>query len=549
MNVDPRAGKLVDPKKALNVSALTQAFFDRKPDVSNPAQRVMFGTSGHRGCAFDTTFNEDHILAMTQAICRYRAARGIDGPLFIGRDTHAVSEPAFNVALEVLDANGVTTMVDSDGSYTPTPVISHAIRVYNNGRASGFADGIVITPSHNPPEDGGFKYNPPHGGPAEADVTGWIEKAANDLLKNRLRELKRHGVKNRQTPLIKPHDYRTSYIEDLKSVVRLEEVASSNVRIGVDPLGGAAVGFWQPLANRYRLNLTVTDSSIDSTFKTIPMDWDGKIRMDCSSAYPMARLLAHKDTFDIAFANDTDADRHGIVTPAGLIPPNDYLAICAYYLGLNRPAFNAKRIGKTVVSSSMIDRVAQKLGAGLYEVPVGFKWFVNGLGDGSLYFSGEESAGSSFLRQDGTAWTTDKDGMIAGLLAAEMTAITGKTPDHLFAELRQVMGRTFYARIDRPARQDTRTALANADPAAVHGKLGGDEITQKFNRAPGNDASIGGIKLMTANGWIAARPSGTEDIIKIYAESFIDPLHLAELQKDAVKLLNIPDTQVAIDNG
>jgi phosphoglucomutase len=539
MTIDPRAGKLIDPAAALDISRLTQAFFDRKPDVSNPAQRVAFGTSGHRGCAFDTTFNEDHILAITQAICRYRAAKGIDGPLFLGQDTHAVSEHAFHVALEVLAANGVTVMVDSGGGYTPTPVISHAILVYNLGRTDGLADGIVITPSHNPPQDGGFKYNPPHGGPAEAEITGWIEKVANDFLSNKLRDVKRLGSGRNPSPLIKPHDYATSYIGDLKAVVRLEEIAAAGLRIGVDPLGGAAIGFWQPLAERYRLNLTVTDTTVDKTFKTIPMDWDGKIRMDCSSPYPMTRLLAHRERFDLSFANDTDADRHGIVTPAGLMPPNDYLAACALYLGQARAAFKGRRIGKTVVSSSMIDHVARKLGVALFEVPVGFKWFVDGLGDGSLYFGGEESAGSSFLRQDGTAWSTDKDGMIAGLLAAEITVATGKTPDRLFAELAQETGKTFYARIDSPARKETRTMLAKIDPAAVQGQLGGDEIAQKFTQAPGNDAPIGGIKLVTANGWVAARPSGTEDIIKIYAESFVDLDHLAELQRDARQLLNI----------
>jgi phosphoglucomutase len=539
MTIDPRAGKLIDPADALDVSRLTQAFFDRKPDVSNPAQRVAFGTSGHRGCAFDTTFNEDHILAITQAICRYRAARGIDGPLFVGRDTHAVSEQAFYVALQVLAANGVTTMVDSGGSYTPTPVISHAILTYNLCRTAGLADGIVITPSHNPPQDGGFKYNPPHGGPAEADITGWIEKTANDFLKNGLRDIKRLGSERNQTPLVKPHDYATAYIEDLKNIVRLEEIAAAGLRIGVDPLGGAAVNFWQPLAKRYGLNLTVTDSTVDPTFKTVPMDWDGKIRMDCSSPYPMTRLLARRQDFDLAFANDTDADRHGIVTPAGLMAPNDYLATCALYLGQQRTAFKGRGIGKTVVSSSVIDRVAGKLQARLFEVPVGFKWFVSGLGDGSLYLSGEESAGSSFLRQDGTAWTTDKDGMIAGLLAAEMTVTAGKTPDRLFSELSHEVGKTFYARIDSPAQQETRTMLAKIDPASVHGQLGGDQITQKFTRAPGNDAPIGGIKLETAKGWIAARPSGTEDIIKIYAESFVSADHLSALQADAAKLLGL----------
>jgi phosphoglucomutase len=539
MKIDPRAGKLIDPAAALDVSLLTRAFFDRKPDVSNPAQRVSFGTSGHRGCAFETTFNEDHILAITQAICRYRAARGIDGPLFLGRDTHAVSESAFYVALEVLAANGVTTMVDSGGGYTPTPTISHAILVYNRCRMDGLADGIVITPSHNPPQDGGFKYNPPHGGPAEAKITGWIEKTANEFLKSGLRDIKRLGSGRNQIPLVKTWDFASSYIDDLKSVISLEEIASSGLRIGVDPLGGAAIGFWQPLAERYRLNLTVTDSTVDPTFKTVPMDWDGKIRMDCSSPYPMTRLLAHSQDFDLAFANDTDADRHGIVTLAGLMPSNDYLATCALYLGNHRAAFKGRRIGKTVVSSSMIDRVARKLGADLFEVPVGFKWFVGGLGDGSLYFSGEESAGSSFLRQDGTVWTTDKDGMIAGLLAAEMTVIMGNTPDRLFAELTEEVGRTFYARIDSPAQQDARDALAKIEPATVHGQLGGDEILQKFIRAPDNDAPIGGVKLVTANGWVAARPSGTEDIIKIYAESFVSADHRAALQADTAKLLRI----------
>ncbi len=539
MSIDPRAGKLIDPATALNISDLTQAFFNRKPDVSNPAQRVAFGTSGHRGCAFDTTFNEDHILAITQAICRYRAAQGIDGPLFLGRDTHAVSIHAFHVALEVLAANGVTTMVDSSGGYTPTPVISHAIVVYNRGREDGWADGIVITPSHNPPEDGGFKYNPPHGGPAETEITEWIEKTANNILRSKLSDVQRLGSGFTKTPIIKPYDYPTSYIEDLKSVVCLEKIASAGLRIGVDPLGGAAVAFWQPLAEHYRLNLRVTDSTVDSTFKEIPLDWDGKIRMDCSSPYPMTRLLAHKTEFDLAFANDTDADRHGIVTPAGLMPPNDYLAICALYLGRNRAAFKGRKIGKTVVSSSLIDRVARKLEAGLFEVPVGFKWFVRGLSEGELYFSGEESAGSSFLRRDGTPWTTDKDGLIAGLLAAEMTAATGKTPDRLFAELVEEVGRTFYARIDSPARPEARAALAKIDPATVGDQLGGEEIVESFTEAPGNGASIGGIKLVTANGWIAARPSGTEDIIKIYAESYVSADHLAELQIGAKKLLGI----------
>jgi phosphoglucomutase len=539
MNIDPHAGKLVAPDKVLDVSKLLRAFFDRKPDVSNPVQRVAFGTSGHRGCAFDTTFNENHILAITQAICRYRAAAGIDGPLYLGRDTHAVSEPAFYVALEVLAANGVRTMVDSGGGYTPTPVISHAILTYNRGRTEGLADGIVITPSHNPPQDGGFKYNPPHGGPAESEITSWIEKAANELLKAKLQDVRRLGSGRNESPNVVTHDYATAYIDDLHNVVRLPDVAASGLRIGVDPLGGAAVGFWAPIAERYGLDLTVTDSTVDSTFKTVPMDWDGKIRMDCSSPYPMTRLLARRNDFDLAFANDTDADRHGIVTQAGLMPPNDYLAACALYLGGQRPEFKGRSIGKTVVSSSVIDRVADKLNVGLFEVPVGFKWFVGGLRNGSVYFCGEESAGSSFLRQEGTDWTTDKDGIIAGLLAAEMTAVTGRTPDRIFEEFSAQSGRTYYARIDSPAQAEVRTRLGEIDPATVHGTLGGDEITRKFARAPGNNAPIGGIKLVTANGWIAARPSGTEDIIKVYGESFVSMEHLSGLQNDAIEILDL----------
>lgn len=539
MTIDPRAGKLVTQDNILDVSKLTQAFFDRKPDVSNPAQRVAFGTSGHRGCAFDVTFNEDHISAITQAICRYRAAAGIDGPLYLGRDTHAVSESAFYVALQVLAANGVQTMVDSDGGYTPTPVISHAILNYNRGRTAGLADGIVITPSHNPPQDGGFKYNPSHGGPADSAVTSWIEKAANEFLKAKLVDVRRLGSGCNEMPNVGTHDYAANYIEDLRDVLQLEDVAAASLRIGVDPLGGAAVEYWGRIAERYSLNLTVTDQSVDPTFKSVPMDWDGKIRMDCSSPYPMSRLLARRGEFDLAFANDTDADRHGIVTPAGLMPPNNYLAASALYLGEKRQEFKGRRIGKTVVSSSMIDRVAEKLGTQLFEVPVGFKWFVDGLRDGNVYFCGEESAGSSFLRQGGATWTTDKDGIIAGLLAAEITVMTGKTPDRLFEEFAQQFGKTYYARIDSPAVAEVRTKLGKIGPETVGGTLGGSEITGKFTRAPGNDAPIGGIKLVTPNGWVAARPSGTEDIIKIYGESFESQNHLSAIQSDAIKLLGL----------
>ena len=536
MGEDPRAGTLTqDP---VDLSSLTRAFFDRKPDASMPAQRVAFGTSGHRGSSLDTTFNEDHIVAITQAICAYRASQGIDGPLYLGRDPHALSEPAFHVALEVLAANGVDTAIDSGGGYTPTPVISHAILRHNKGRPKGLADGIVITPSHNPPEDGGFKYNPPSGGPAATSVTGWIEKFANGLLEQGLRDVKRTGKIGTSAPHIFAHDYRGTYVCDLDSVIDMDAIRSSGLKIGVDPMGGAAVHYWAAIAARYGVALTVTDTTVDPTFRTIPRDWDGKIRMDCSSRFPMSRLLARRHEFDIAFANDTDADRHGIVTRNGLMPSNDYLATCAFYLGSERSAFQGRAIGKTVVSSAMIDRVAGALGRAVFEVPVGFKWFVDGLTDGSLYFSGEESAGSSFLRRDASVWTTDKDGLIAGLLAAEITARTGSAPDALFAKLAAELGRGYYARIDRPADADLRARLARVTVSSVMAAtLGGDAITGKIVNAPGNNAPIGGIKLSTAKGWIAARPSGTEDIYKIYAESFVSAAHLQQLQRDAAAIL------------
>jgi len=538
MTIDPRAGTLVETDKVLDVSKLTLAFFTRKPDISVPAQRVKFGTSGHRGSAFDTTFNEDHILAITQAICRYRASQGIDGPLFLGRDTHALSRPAFHVALEVLAANGVTVMIDDHDGYTPTPVISHAILTYNRSRTAGLADGIVITPSHNPPEDGGFKYNPPHGGPAETGITTWIENMANGFLKSRLAEIKRLGVTNGHAPNLVSHDYVNSYISSLGAVVDMQAIWASDLRIGIDPLGGAAVHYWDPIAEKFGLNITVIDATVDPTFRSIPRDWDGNIRMDCSSPYPMKRLLARKDEFDIAFANDTDSDRHGIVSRAGLMPPNDYLAACAFYLGQERPLFKGRKIGKTVVSSSIIDRVAELLGDPVFEVPVGFKWFVNGLRDGGIYFSGEESAGSSFLRRDGSVWTTDKDGLIAGLLAAEITAHSGHTPNILFDELMTKVGKMFYARLDNPANEALRLKLSSAEPDDISAtELGGDAIREKITQAPGNGAAIGGIKLTTANGWAAARPSGTEDVYKIYAESFVSAEHLALLQADTAALL------------
>jgi phosphoglucomutase len=537
MSVDPNAGTLVGPSDVLDVSKLVDAFFSQKPDVSVAAQRVSFGTSGHRGCAFDTTFNEDHIVAIVQAVCRYRQAHGIDGPLFVGRDTHAVSEPAFQVTLEVLAANGVTAMVDDKNSVTPTPVVSRAIIVHNTGRTEGRADGIIITPSHNPPEDGGIKYNPPHGGPAETEITSWIESLANKLLKEGLKDVRRLP-RTQVASQIVTYDYLNKYITQLESIVDMEVVRSSGLHIGVDPLGGAAVHYWAPIADRFKLNLTVTDDTIDPTFRSIPRDWDGKIRMDCSSKYPMQRLLAIKDRFDIAFANDTDADRHGIVDVNGLMEPNSYLATCARYLGTHRDGFAARKIGKTIVSSSIIDRVASALGTGVMEVPVGFKWFVEGLTHGEIFFCGEESAGSSYLQRNGKVWTTDKDGLIAGLLAAEMTAREGTPPSTQFTGITQTAGRTYYARIDNPADKSLRDKIAAITPDSIEQtSLAGAPITRREITASGNGAKIGGIKLTTSKGWIAMRPSGTEDIYKIYAESFIDEKHLSELQRETAEIV------------
>jgi phosphoglucomutase len=537
MSVDPNAGTLVGPSDVLDVSKLVDAFFSQKPDVSVAAQRVSFGTSGHRGCAFDTTFNEDHIVAIVQAVCRYRQAHGIDGPLFVGRDTHAVSEPAFQVTLEVLAANGVTAMVDDKNSVTPTPVVSRAIIVQNPGRPEGRADGIIITPSHNPPEDGGIKYNPPHGGPAETEITSWIESLANKLLKEGLKDVRRLP-RTQVASQIVTYDYLNKYITQLESIVDMEVVRSSGLHIGVDPLGGAAVHYWAPIADRFKLNLTVTDDTIDPTFRSIPRDWDGKIRMDCSSKYPMQRLLAIKDRFDIAFANDTDADRHGIVDVNGLMEPNSYLATCARYLGTHRDGFAARKIGKTIVSSSIIDRVASALGTGVVEVPVGFKWFVEGLTHGEIFFCGEESAGSSYLQRNGKVWTTDKDGLIAGLLAAEMTAREGTPPSTQFTGITQTAGRTYYARIDNPADKSLRDKIAAITPDSIEQtSLAGAPITRREITASGNGAKIGGIKLTTSKGWIAMRPSGTEDIYKIYAESFIDEKHLSELQRETAEIV------------
>jgi len=539
--VSKLAGKPIDPARLVNIPRLITAYFAGKPDPSVPSQRVAFGTSGHRGSAFNNAFNEDHILAITQAICLYRASQGTDGPLFIGKDTHALSEPALVSAIEVLAANGVETMIDDHEGYTPTPVISHAILGYNHKRTSGLADGIVITPSHNPPPDGGFKYNPANGGPADTDATGWIEKTANDFIKAKLKGVKRMPYEQAlKAACIHRHDYVTPYVKDLDKVVDLEAIRVAGVKIGIDPLGGAAVHFWAPIIERYKIDATVVNPAVDPTFRFMTADWDGKIRMDCSSPYAMKSLVAMRKKFDIAFANDTDADRHGIVAGSfGLMNPNHYLATMIAYLFENRPKWKkSSAVGKTVVSSGIIDRVAGKIGRKLVEVPVGFKWFVDGLIDGSFGFGGEESAGASFLRRDGTVWTTDKDGLIPGLLAAEITAKTGRDPAENFAKLTKKLGTPFYERIDAPATGEQKAILKKLSPEQVQAKeLAGEPITAIFDKAPGNKAAIGGIKVVTENGWFAARPSGTEDVYKIYAESFRSEKHLHAIQEEAQALI------------
>jgi phosphoglucomutase len=540
--VSPLAGKLVPENLLANIPRLVTAYFALVPDAEVTAQRVSFGTSGHRGAAFASSFNEAHILAISQAVCLYRSHAGINGPLFLGMDTHALSEPAFASAVEVLVANGVEIMVDAHDGYTPTPVISHAILRYNRGRTSGVADGIVISPSHNPPDEGGFKYNPPNGGPADTDVTGFIEKAANAFLADRLKGVLRIPyARARQAAICHAHDYITPYVDDLANVVDLDAVRSAGVRIGIDPLGGAAVHYWQPIIERYKLNATVVNGGVDPAFRFMTADWDGKIRMDCSSVYAMTPLIALQNKFDIAFANDTDADRHGIVCPSGgLMKPNAFLAAAVAYLCANRPGWRAdSAIGKTAVSSSMIDRVAAKLGRKLTEVPVGFKWFSSGLVDGSLAFGGEESAGASFLRRDGTVWTTDKDGLIMGLLAAEMTARTGQDPQQFYASVTQELGESFYERIDAPATREQKARLGKLEPADVDAtELAGETIEAKLTRAPGNNEKIGGIKVVSKNGWFAARPSGTEDVYKIYAESFCGKEHLKLIQDEAQAMIS-----------
>lgn len=540
-HVSPLAGKPVPRSLLVNIPRLLTAYFTQTPDMAISSQRVAFGTSGHRGSAFKSAFNEAHILAIAQAVCLYRRKAGIDGPLFLGMDTHALSEAAFATAVEVLAANGVETMIDEHGGYTPTPVISHAILTYNRGRQTGLADGIVISPSHNPPDEGGFKYNPANGGPADQDVTRWIEKAANDFLTAKLSGILRMPYERaRHAACLHAHDYIAPYVADLGNIVDLEAVSAAGVRIGIDPLGGAAVQYWQPIIERYKIAATVVNEAVDPTFGFMTADWDGKIRMDCSSPYAMTPLIALQHKFDIAFANDTDADRHGIVCPSdGLMNPNYFLASAISYLCGNRPAWpGGGAIGKTVVSSGIIDRVVAISKRNLVEVPVGFKWFSAGLIDGSLQFGGEESAGASFLRRDGSVWTTDKDGLIMGLLAAEMTARTGHDPSQFFALSTEELGRSYYERIDAPASPEQKAVLAKLDPARIDTKeLAGEPIEQKLNRAPGNNEPIGGIKVVAKNGWFAARPSGTEDVYKIYAESFKSKGHLKQIQDDAQALV------------
>jgi phosphoglucomutase len=542
VKISPLAGKPAESANLVNVPQLITAYYTEVPDPSVPAQRVAFGTSGHRGSSFKLAFNEWHILAITQAICLYRKRQNISGPLYLGLDTHALSVPACASALEVLAANGVEVMLAGGDEYTPTPVISHAILTYNLGRKKGLADGIVITPSHNPPHDGGFKYNPPNGGPADNDVTGWIEAKANALLEARLKVVKRipHQQALRASTTHR-HDYLNAYIADLGNVVDMEVIRSAKLRMGVDPLGGAGVHYWGRIAERYGLNLTVINEEVDPTFRFMTVDWDGQIRMDPSSVYAMQRLIGMKDRFDLSFACDTDHDRHGIVTKsAGLLPPNHYLSVAIFYLFQHRPKWGkAATVGKTVVSSQMIDRVTAKLGRKLYEVPVGFKWFVDGLLDGSLGFGGEESAGATFARLTGTVWTTDKDGIAPALLAAEITAQTGRDPGKIYADLTREFGEPTYDRLEAPATPEQKALLSKLSPRQVKiTELAGEKIQTVLTNAPGNGAAIGGLKVASESGWFAARPSGTEDIYKIYAESFRGADHLRRILEEAQKIVS-----------
>jgi phosphoglucomutase len=532
---DPRAGQPARPSDLVDVAALVTAYYALEPDPADPGQQVVFGTSGHRGSSFDTAFNEAHILATTQAICEYRAAQGYDGPLFLGRDTHGLSEPAWTSALEVLVANDVTVLVDAADRYTPTPAVSHAILTANREKSSGLADGIVVTPSHNPPRDGGFKYNPPNGGPADTDATRTIADRANELLRSGLKEVRRVPFA-RARAAARPHEFLAGYVDDLPQVLDVDAIRDVGVRIGADPLGGASVDYWGAIAERHRLDLTVVNDLVDPTWRFMTLDWDGKIRMDCSSPYAMASLIDQRERFRIATGNDADADRHGIVTPdAGLMNPNHFLAVAISYLFAHRPGWGeGTAVGKTLVSSSLIDRVVAGMGRRLVEVPVGFKWFVPGLLDGSVGFGGEESAGASFLRRDGSVWTTDKDGILLALLASEIQAVTGRSPSELHGELTARYGESAYARVDAPATREQKAALGKLSPEAVTAtELAGEPITAKLTRAPGNDAAIGGLKVVTENAWFAARPSGTEDVYKVYAESFRGPDHLAHVQEEA----------------
>jgi phosphoglucomutase len=537
MSVHPRAGTPAEPRDTIDVPRVVLHYYTEHPDPEVAEQRVTFGTSGHRGSSLRAAFNEDHIAATSQAIVEYRREQGTDGPLFLGRDTHALSEPAMITALEVFAANDVTVLIDSRDGYTPTPALSHAILTHNRGRTAGLADGVVVTPSHNPPDDGGFKYNPPNGGPADTDATRWIQDRANALIAAGLKEVRRvPATRARASSLVTGHDFLGGYVDDLGSAIDLAAIRDAGIRIGADPLGGASVAYWGEIGSRYGLDLTVVNPDVDPTFGFMTLDWDGKIRMDCSSPYAMASLIAQKDRFQIATGNDADADRHGIVTPDGaLMNPNHYLAVAISYLFRARTDWPATAaIGKTLVSSSMIDRVAADLGRRLDEVPVGFKWFVPGLLDGTIGFGGEESAGASFLRRDGGVWSTDKDGILLDLLAAEILAATGRTPSEHYRDLTARFGEPAYARIDAPATREEKAILGRLSPSQVTAKeLDGEPITAVLTSAPGNDAPIGGLKVVTESGWFAARPSGTEDVYKIYAESFRGPDHLARIQEEA----------------
>jgi phosphoglucomutase len=537
MDASPLAGKPAPLSMLVNVARLVTAYYAERPDPAEPSQRVAFGTSGHRGSSVRCSFNEAHIVATTQAICDYRKQAGTSGPLFLGMDTHALSEPAFATALEMLAANGVEVMIDREIGYTPTPGVSHAILTHNRGRTGALADGIVITPSHNPPEDGGFKYNPPHGGPADTQVTKVVQERANALLASGIDKLRRVPYRQALTAAsTHRHDYIGAYVGDLGAVVDLDAVRASGLRLGVDAMGGAGLGYWRHVADRYGLQMEIQNDIPDGTFRFMTVDWDGKIRMDCSSPYAMAGLIALKDRFDIAWGNDTDTDRHGIVTPSsGLLNPNAYLAVAMSYLVAHRPGWPASgALGKTAVSSSLIDRVGSKLGRRVIETPVGFKWFVDGLLDGSLLFGGEESAGASFLRRDGKVWTTDKDGIILGLLAAEMTATTGRDPGEIYRDLTRECGAPLYARMDAPANPQQKAALGRLSPSQLGiTELAGDPVRAVLDAAPGNGAALGGLKVVTDNGWFAVRPSGTEDVYKLYTESFVDQSHLRRIQDEA----------------